>query len=521
MKNRIWIVGLAVVLAGNCLILADQPTETSASVTGSETKSAVAARRPGGPLWQAVAESEGTYESASARNPEVLRRNVFHDIEVRDTLVYCLQGLQCGDSCASLMILNISDPSNPKFVSRLRFHGGADTGYDLRLYGDYVYLTVVAPRSNTWFYVIDVSNPLSPSIAGSYLITAYAVGIDVSGSLAFVTDGVGSEGSVYNMIRILNVADPAQITSVKDIPTNYILEHIRVRGNYAYAVGCYEMYTVDISEPENATVSSRFSTGLWPLDLDLLSNDSLIYIADFDVISPAYWSAFTIANVADPEQPKLVSQFPLFGAVLDVKVQGHWAYVSHGSCGLQVFDISNPSAPDSVARFEIPQFAGRMAIRDSLLLLPDIAGAGASSEGLSCYPPTIGPEDPQPGDLLILSIADPANPRLLGFYSPTEQDPTDVDDVEPELLPTTFTLYQNYPNPFNPGTVIEFDLPTRVEVQLTVYNLLGQEITRLVQSRSAGHHTIELNMKDQASGVYFYELRAGDYSGTGKMLLLK
>ena len=510
MRGGTWIVGLAVVLAGSFV-----------SVTAQES-AAQDPRRPLDPLWQAMAgDSKGDFESASAASPEAKLRNAFRDLEIRDTLVYCLQGLFCGDSCTSLMILNISDPTNPRFVSRLRFHGGADHGYDLKLYGSFVYLTVVAPGSNSWLYVIDVSNPLVPSIAGSYLITAYAVGIDVSDSLAFVVSGGGNPGDSINVINVLNITDPTLITLIDTVSTYYGLDHIRVRRNHAYAVGCYEMYTVDISDPSNATVLSRLSTGSQPYDLDLLPNDTLVYLADADDLWPACWSAFTVVTAADPAQPRLVSQFPLVGLVLDVIVRDHWAYVSHGSCGLQVFDISNPAAPDSVARLEIPQFAGRMEVWDSLLLLPDIGPFIGDAEGLSCYPPSISPTDPQPGDLLILNIADPTYPTLLGFYTPTLQDPTGVDEDETELLPTTFALYPNYPNPFNPGTVIEFDLPKRSEVQVSVYNLLGQEVTRLVQSQPAGHHTIELNMKDQASGVYFYELRAGEYSGSGKMLLLK
>jgi hypothetical protein len=507
MRGGIWIVGLAVVLMGSCLPALAQDKE----------------QRVAKSHWPFAARSEeqGSYESVSAREPEAKLRNAFIDQAVRDTLVYCLQGFRCGDSCASLMILNISDPANPKFVSRLRFHGGAESGYELKSYGDYVYVMVTAPDEQFIFYVIDVSDPTLPSIVGSYPLSTYASCFDVVDSLAFVTHGSPNSGDIVNAVHILNVSVPSQMSLVSKIPTEYGLGHIRVNGDHAFAPAMLDMYALDIANVAEGRVISHLSTGYDPIRLDVQKGDSLVYVADADIMWPDYWSAFTVINVADPENLQLMGQYSIFGAVLDVKAQGHWGFLSNGSCGLRIFNVSDPTTPEGVATYDIPEFAGLITIWDSLLVLPDIGPFVFDMEGLSCYPPVIGPGDPQPGDLLILSIADPANPRLLGFYSPTEQDPTGVDNVEPELLPTTFSLYQNYPNPFNPGTMIEFDLPTRGEVQLTVYNLLGQEVTRLVQSRSAGHHTIQLNMKDQASGVYFYELRAGDYSGTGKMLLLK
>jgi hypothetical protein len=93
-------------------------------------------------------------------------------------------------------------------------------------------------------------------------------------------------------------------------------------------------------------------------------------------------------------------------------------------------------------------------------------------------------------------------------------------------VPETFNLYQNYPNPFNPTTVIGFQLPKDNYVSLKVYDILGNEITTLInEEKSAGLHTIEFdwgsNNNDLSSGVYFYRLQAGDYIDTKKMILLR
>ena len=89
-------------------------------------------------------------------------------------------------------------------------------------------------------------------------------------------------------------------------------------------------------------------------------------------------------------------------------------------------------------------------------------------------------------------------------------------------IPTQFALKQNYPNPFNPTTNIEFDLPQRAYVQLDVYNLLGEKVSTLVNSNmNAGTHSVTFNPGNLSSGLYIYQLKAGDVTMSRKMLFMK
>jgi len=94
-------------------------------------------------------------------------------------------------------------------------------------------------------------------------------------------------------------------------------------------------------------------------------------------------------------------------------------------------------------------------------------------------------------------------------------------------LPKIAALHQNFPNPFNPSTEIRFDIPTAREVQLRVFNQLGQTVRTLVDSRmKAGTYRIKWDGKTEAgnsisSGVYFYSLEAGEFSQIRKMTLVK
>ena len=94
-------------------------------------------------------------------------------------------------------------------------------------------------------------------------------------------------------------------------------------------------------------------------------------------------------------------------------------------------------------------------------------------------------------------------------------------------VPEEYSLLQNYPNPFNPTTLIRYGLPAAGHVTVKVYNLLGQRVATLVDEvQEAGYRTVEWNATNGTgsplgSGVYFYELRAGSFVETRKMLLLR
>ncbi len=100
---------------------------------------------------------------------------------------------------------------------------------------------------------------------------------------------------------------------------------------------------------------------------------------------------------------------------------------------------------------------------------------------------------------------------------------TQFSDVDGELNNSlVFSLNQNYPNPFNPSTSISFSLPNDGFVTLKVYDVLGKEVTTLInEDMNAGKHTKMLDASNLCSGVYFYKLQAGKYNKTKKMILIR
>jgi hypothetical protein len=101
----------------------------------------------------------------------------------------------------------------------------------------------------------------------------------------------------------------------------------------------------------------------------------------------------------------------------------------------------------------------------------------------------------------------------------------DLNSDESEVnnsTPKEFSLSQNYPNPFNPNTKIAFDIPAQEFVAIKVYDILGREVKSLLnETKSPGNYEINFNGDELPSGTYIYQIRAGSFVETKKMILLK
>ncbi len=136
---------------------------------------------------------------------------------------------------------------------------------------------------------------------------------------------------------------------------------------------------------------------------------------------------------------------------------------------------------------------------------------------------------------------------VIGFYNTNfSYIPVGIEDTKTKTIPTKFVLEQNYPNPFNPTTTIKYTIPSSVittpkrgeislsskispsgrnditNVRLTIYDILGREVTTLVnKQQKPGNYKVTFDVSNISSGVYFYKLRTGSYSKTKKMILMR
>ena len=99
---------------------------------------------------------------------------------------------------------------------------------------------------------------------------------------------------------------------------------------------------------------------------------------------------------------------------------------------------------------------------------------------------------------------------------------TATDVKTDNAIPASFELKQNFPNPFNPSTDIEYSVPFKSNVKISVFNLIGQKVADILNEvKEAGSYKAHFNAGNLTSGVYFYKLEAGSFVSTKKMILTK
>lgn len=131
---------------------------------------------------------------------------------------------------------------------------------------------------------------------------------------------------------------------------------------------------------------------------------------------------------------------------------------------------------------------------------------------------------PPPGTTVRITTLKPPTNRDVYEFVPVY---TGVEENPNSQIPDSFELFQNYPNPFNPATTIRYHLPVRSQVTLTIYNVLGQEVVRLVDKvQPTGKYTVPWDGKSKAgqqvsSGLYFYKIKTERFTQVKKMLLVR
>ncbi len=91
-----------------------------------------------------------------------------------------------------------------------------------------------------------------------------------------------------------------------------------------------------------------------------------------------------------------------------------------------------------------------------------------------------------------------------------------------DIIPLEYSLSENYPNPFNPETTIGYAIPTNAQVVISIYNVNGRFVTDIVNAqKSAGYHTVKWNASNMSSGIYFYQIKADNFTQIKKCMLIK
>lgn len=317
-------------------------------------------------------------------------------------------------------------------------------------------------------HMIDLSDPTNPTFAG-----------------CFAHNGTGRSGTGYTHdAQIVTYNGPDQEHQGKEI-----------------AFSCNEtaLSIADVSDKSNPVIISKFQNSSFGyFHQGWLTEDHKYFFAN-DELNEYYGyddsQTTLIFDLSDLDDPRIVNVYDSGLSTIDHNnyVKGDLLYQSNYSTGLRVLYINDPINPIEVASFDTYISGDK----------PSFVGSWSNYPYFSS------------GIIVVSSIEE-------GLYILKPSLDGNLATMNESVIPDNFALKQNFPNPFNPITQIQYELPLAGEIALTLYNTLGIEVMQLDKGmKSAGIHHISFDGRQLPSGIYLYQLRAGNFVETRKMSLIK
>ena len=318
--------------------------------------------------------------SNPANPKEIKYYNAYATWQVMDITVHGNYAYLASDY-SGLLIIDISDPTNPKKIGT---HDKNSSYYnDVAVSGDYAYAAISDTGSISKRYaglkIVDISDPKNPSTIGLFPTNVRFKGVVTNGNFAYVAD------DRYGL-RIFNIANPAKV-----IQTGFLnmrgIEKVKVAGNYAYVLSGY-FHIIDVSDPSKPTLVGTFKHH--DIANDFSINGELAYVVYS--ITGDVRQGLKILDISDPTNP-VQRGFYVTGDYYNIDIKGDYAYALP-YIGLHIFDISNPLNPIEINKIDIE---GENAV--DLIVDRDFAYVANGNRGL-----------------LIINISDPSNPSEIGFF---------------------------------------------------------------------------------------------------------
>ena len=352
----------------------------------------------------------------------------------------------------------------------------------------------------TYYYAVvckDASNNVGPAGTSASSITNTAKGvptISLTPPTAFAADGDLSEW--YDSgIEPFMIGATDNSYGTPNVGTGTVDDDNDLHGTFYVAVDNDYLY-IAAEVLDNVVVDDQAS-GWWTSDV------VQVCIGLYDQRGPKH------VGMQRGEEPDYKLYFLPDGAHSD---NGAGMLAEHGD-GNYYHEVFNP---DYVLEFRISL--------DDILIDDDVRLTPANGMRTP-FEPMIHDNDGDgwEGQLVLSATNDDMAHQTCEVWSNTWiGDQAVMVSTDKDIIVNEFALHQNYPNPFNPQTTIKFSLPEAQLVNLSVYNMLGQQVMTLVNKElPAGYHIAKWYAGDIASGVYIYKLTSGNKSLTQKMLLMK
>ena len=433
---------------------------------------------------------------------------------------YALVGLRLGTS-----FVDVSDPENPFVVGVLPTQTNSSTWRDIKVYKDHAFI-VADNAGNHGVQVFDLSllrgitdfTVFETTYHYDNVGSVHNIAINEETGYAYAVGiGSASQGQYVCGVHMIDINDPSspsfagclsdnttgrgkdgyvhdgQFVIYKGPDTKYYGKEIAFTANET-ALGIS-----DITDKSDLKIISKFDQlNFGYVHQGWLSEDHRYFFVN-DELNEYYGNdkeqTTVIFDVTDLESPKVLTIYKSGLNTIDHNnyVVGSLLYQSNYSTGLRVLNINNVEDPVEVAYFDTYK-AGD---------IPSFVGSWSNYPYFSS------------GTIVVTSIEE-------GLYILKASEGGNLGVDEEIIIPKQFDLKQNYPNPFNPTTQIQYELPNAGAVSLNVYNMLGEIVVELDSGfKDAGKHKITFDGSMLPSGIYFYQLRSGDFVKTRKMTFMK
>jgi 6-phosphogluconolactonase (cycloisomerase 2 family) len=258
------------------------------------------------------------------------------------------------DGTNGLVILDITDPTNPTLVGSLDTAGNA---YKVRVVGDYAYVADGNSSTDGDFKVIDITNPASPTLVDDIVLHDVS-DVRIAGNYAYLANW--STG-----LAVIDVSDPANITEVASVDTDGAVVGIFVKDNYVYAGdGSMGMKIFDVTDPTNPTLVGTFATINYTRTINVIGNTAYL----------ASGSHVEIVDVTNKTNPSLLGSYET--TAWSVNAVGDFVYVGANDNRLVVLEASTLTAPVFDGDYDTTDIARDVLVSGAYIYV------AASSQGL-------------------------------------------------------------------------------------------------------------------------------------------
>ncbi|MCD4829963.1 MAG: carboxypeptidase regulatory-like domain-containing protein [Candidatus Cloacimonetes bacterium] len=392
------------------------------------------------------------------------------------------------------------------------------------------------------FTVIDVNDPDAPQFAGEY--PSAAKDIYAENSFGYILDS--------DVLNILNLQDPLNPSLEGSLTLSGNALRICVDSGYAFIAGdgAFSLWIVDVSNTSSPQLITSITT-VCNYARDLVVQENLLYLVCDQ--------HFQIIDITDIDNPEIICTYDDVTGATGICVTGDYLYIA--GYDLMKFDISNPEVPFHLESYPIPGCCYNVAVQDNFLFVTtdsaflifqdedllntgDISGtvtdinSGNPIEGAVISLGSYSDITEYDGTYLLEDIPVGVYDSLICTAEGYSDSANVVEVIEDQTVTVDFALYpetgaddlivpvtqllENYPNPFNPTTTIAFSLAEPGHSTLCVYNIRGRRVATLLdEPLPAGEHSVTWAATGCSSGIYFARLTTPKDVRTTKLALLK